>query len=285
MAISRLSNSTVLNGIPKFQNQWDGSTGVVQNLSPTFWLDAQDSSTVVLSGANVTSWNDKSGNSRNFTQGTAGRYPGYSSSEINGYPALTFNGASPGSTGAGLDFGSSNFPLFSTNSSAVTFFFVYKANDLSWQQFFFTWNVTGSCQNFECGMYDMGGSRGPAYAFGVHKGCSQGVRGTWIATGSGTSYIHVIQVKASGSAPSNYLQRINKTTITSSNSYAGAWFSAGSYPTGNGTCRIGARKDSDTSGFESTFSGSIGEIILYKSELSLENIQLVENYLANKWGI
>ena len=41
------------------------------------WLDAADANSVVLSGSNVSQWNDKSGNGSNATQVTAGNRPTY----------------------------------------------------------------------------------------------------------------------------------------------------------------------------------------------------------------
>ena len=61
------------------------------NYSPSLWLDAADSNTIVLSGSNVTSWNDKSGNGRNAT--TSGS-PTYISSSLNGLNGVQISGAS-----------------------------------------------------------------------------------------------------------------------------------------------------------------------------------------------
>jgi len=47
----------------------------------SLWLDAADPTTVVLSGANVTQWNDKSGYGNNATTPTA-KYPTYSSNYV-----------------------------------------------------------------------------------------------------------------------------------------------------------------------------------------------------------
>jgi len=54
------------------------------------WYDAQDSATRILSGANLTQWNDKSGNGYNAT-GSAVQ-TGASNTAINGFPAANFSG-------------------------------------------------------------------------------------------------------------------------------------------------------------------------------------------------
>lgn len=57
------------------------------------WYDASDSGSLTLSGADVTQWNDLSGNGYHLTQGTAGRYPQYGATSFNSsYPGLTFAG-------------------------------------------------------------------------------------------------------------------------------------------------------------------------------------------------
>jgi hypothetical protein len=282
MAMTRLSNSSIANGFPRYQTTTYSTNKVVVDLSPTFWLDASDSSTLTLSGSNVTTWADKSGNSRNFTQGTSSNGPVYNATGLMGKPTLEFDGN--GSTGKWLDFGSSGFPLFATSSSPVTLFGVVEFNNPTFQQFWLTWNKSAapSCTNFECGIYDQGGTGG-SLVHGIHAGCSYGFRGGF--PGIKGSYVITLQLKATGTAPANTLLRINGSECTPLSSFAAAYPSAGSYPTTNGTVRIGARKDGDASTTESTFNGAISEVILYKSELSAANIASVENYLINKWSI
>jgi hypothetical protein len=284
MAVSRFSNSVVTEGISKVQNLGYTTDSKVVELSPTFWLDAAATSTLTFSGSNVSSWADKSGNSRNFTQGNASFYPAYNAVGLNNKPTIEFNASGGGTGGKWLDFGSSNFPLHATSSSPVTFFFVVKYSNPTWQQFYFTWNkATGGCTNFEAGIYDFGGNGGGQLGNGVHVGCSIGLRGHFPADEG--IYIITIQIKSSGTSPNNTLYRVNKQTVTPANSPAGNYLSPGGYNTANGTCRIGARKDGDVSNNDSFFNGSVSEIILYKSELSIDNIQFIENYLSNKWGI
>lgn len=54
------------------------------------WLDAADASTLTLSGSNITSWNDKSGNANNAT---ATGTPTYNTAGLNSRPATAFNGS------------------------------------------------------------------------------------------------------------------------------------------------------------------------------------------------
>lgn len=58
------------------------------------WLDASDAATITLDGSNnVSQWNDKSGNGRNFTQVTAMQRPSRTLAGQNSLNVVTFDGA------------------------------------------------------------------------------------------------------------------------------------------------------------------------------------------------
>jgi hypothetical protein len=56
------------------------------------WLDASDATSITLTSGAVSQWNDKSGNGRHFSQGTAAKRPNVTSAEINGLDVVTFDG-------------------------------------------------------------------------------------------------------------------------------------------------------------------------------------------------
>lgn len=62
----------------------------------SFWLDAQDATTIVISNTvtnTVSQWNDKSGNGINATQTTSTRQPIYSATSfVGGLPGITYDG-------------------------------------------------------------------------------------------------------------------------------------------------------------------------------------------------
>ncbi|MFM5937978.1 MAG: hypothetical protein ACKOQR_06925 [Dolichospermum sp.] len=62
-------------------------------MSTALWLDAADSSTIILNGSTVSQWRDKSGNGRHISQGTAANQPTYTANGLNGKPVLTFDGS------------------------------------------------------------------------------------------------------------------------------------------------------------------------------------------------
>jgi hypothetical protein len=61
-------------------------------ISTALWLDASDAGTITLNGANVSQWNDKSGNGKHATQATAAAQPDFSATGLNGKPSINFAG-------------------------------------------------------------------------------------------------------------------------------------------------------------------------------------------------
>lgn len=88
-------------------------------ISTAFWVDANDISTITLSGSNVSQWNDKSGNGNNAVQATPANQPTYSSTGFNSKPAVSFNGSNERLTVATGTFGSSISIFVVTNESAA----------------------------------------------------------------------------------------------------------------------------------------------------------------------
>jgi hypothetical protein len=82
----------------------DASTGCL------FWFDGKDSSSVILSGSNVTTWRDKSGNANNFT--FSGNFPSYNAST--GFLGMI---------GAG-NYGTATTPITLSSPTASTIFTV-----------------------------------------------------------------------------------------------------------------------------------------------------------------
>ncbi|MBL4708357.1 MAG: T9SS type A sorting domain-containing protein [Flavobacteriales bacterium] len=89
-----------------------GPGGVGTSSNNIFWIDANQ---MGLSNDDpVSAWSDLSGNSNNLSQGTVGNQPVYKTSQVNGFPAVRFDG-----TDDYLDFGTH------ISTSATTFFIVY----------------------------------------------------------------------------------------------------------------------------------------------------------------
>jgi hypothetical protein len=61
-------------------------------ISTALWLDAADAPTVTTVGGAVSQWNDKSGNARHATQGTAGNRPLLAAAGLNGKAVIDCDG-------------------------------------------------------------------------------------------------------------------------------------------------------------------------------------------------
>lgn len=89
------------------------------SLSPALWFDASDAATITSSGGAVSQWDDKSGNVRHMTQGTAGNKPTTGAATLNGLNVISF-GADDWLTGTAF-----------TPPSSVTILAVMRTSDAS----------------------------------------------------------------------------------------------------------------------------------------------------------
>jgi hypothetical protein len=60
------------------------------DITTALWLDAADASTITESGGVVSQWNDKSGNGRHVSQGTAGNRPVVATTSVNSLNTILF---------------------------------------------------------------------------------------------------------------------------------------------------------------------------------------------------
>lgn len=223
------------------------------------WLDASDTSTLydattggslVAADGGVARWEDKSGNARHATQGTAGARPLRKASVQNGLSVLRFDGSD--------DFlDPSNFSV----SSSVQCFFVCKASGDSAGQ----------------------GRNGPLFHFTTaqYQGHFGGTTDQWLETFFATSRVSLGSVSMNafvqGRITTNATQMIGKMTgqpeVTTAATLSGS-------PTTKFAIGYG---EGDIAPYY--FNGDVGELIIYSPSLSETNQTLVESYLTAKWAI
>jgi len=219
-----------------------------------FWLDAADTTSLVLSGTSVTTWKDKSGNAYNATGGVS---PTYVSNSQNGLGIVSFNGAN-------------NYLLSSLtiNAASHTMFIVHnptyvntsdKNNDTSILRFQNTLGFIVFPYN-NGARYGYINSFGPSGIFGqLPEGDVAGVYNiidAVIASGSQQTY-------RNGSLVASYNATLNSTS--------------------SDTLSLGAFGVSPYQ--QQYYGGSVAEIIIYDSPLTTSQRQQVESYLAWKWGL
>jgi hypothetical protein len=225
------------------------------------WLDADDASTFTYSsGSSVSQWNDKSGNARNFTQATTSAQPIRQSSMQGGKSGLNLNtgGTTRWIANSSYDFSNAAFTVFAVLDFNGSNFPAAVGRNLG--------SVAG----------------GPALALGADSGSSfyaisriqQATSSSNLApTGSNGD---VVAYKSSGISGGSVSVMIYRNGTAASGAV-----SLGSLAAGNKTI-IGASRDgvSDTFGAD----GYVCEVIIYPSQLSDTDRNLVEGYLKTKWG-
>lgn len=236
---------------PILNNNFSNPTSI-PNLA--LWLDAADSTSVLLSGSNVTQWNDKSGNGRNTT--SIGRAT-YATSGINGLPCVSNIIDATGPIGSSGNSTISVFvvgtvPFLSTSyfnalalnsnvrATAATNF--YTAGNM------FTAYLGGQSPPIIYGFMG-GGNMSLTYSgsFGqamVWEGFQNGP--TTTTFGNGTSY--------------------GTSAVTAANYVYNAYWLGGPSPSGP------------------SWAGYLGEVLVYNRSITTTERQQIEGYLSWKWG-
>lgn len=220
------------------------------------WYDASQSSTITVDGnGNVSQWNDISGAStvRNASQSTSASRPAYTSAGLNGKNIVSFDGASSFLSFTGASRTDETLLCVATVNITAG---VNKQNPI----------VADASAGYGLNV-SLNGTLTPTTAsvFFDAAGTANLVTrsiATGLAAPFGPSVISVARDSA-GSWQVRY-DGFGGTVATTSNAVTLARFGA------SATLRL---------------NGVIAEVILYDRKLSLSQVQLVERYLAGKWGL
>lgn len=263
---------------------WNETVWNPSMLSTALWLDAADASTITESGGAVSQWDDKSGNSRNATQSTAGNRPVYQLSAQNGLNAVRFTAASS---------------HFLTAGSTSTWNFLHNGTDSS---LFIVTKIGNAGDNPNAGycLCDTGGLSSSETGFI----CLYDDRASF---GRSDSLFQIITTGVSGAASaldisnnkitpgaysiiSTYLDGNNATAsnriLTRVN--AGVQFGANSLnnaPTTNNSSYAFLIGRAGNSGSPLPLNGDICEILVFSTQPDTGTRQKLEGYLAHKWGL
>ena len=251
-------------------------------VTTSLWLDGQDSSTFSLIGSQVSSWQDKSGNNDHLTQSVS-----------NSQPMRISNG---------VDFnGTSHFLSLVDGNPTLSGTDLY-SNDLD-QFTVFVVGQGGSGSSFQeaagrgAVLIAKGGGLGASgtYALGLmtHNGLNQTVTPPkWIVeqrgwTGSNTNAIFNSNVRATGSLNTTSLiahrwnGSKNKAELNGSNFdlEVGAPFTKTNQ---NANLMIGGVGGATPNVYGDSI---VNEVIVFNSAISDELFNIVNGYLAHKWGL
>lgn len=266
--------ATKLNAIGNRRSGAAAWTPAALGSSLALWLDAEDSSTITLNGSNVSQWNDKSGNARHVAQATAANQPTFQSTGFNGRPTLNFDGTD--------DFMTMSNVLQIGNSSAVSYsaFVAFQQTSTSVNaRFLFRGSAGSGSSNTDYGLFsEQNGATGdtaPLYRFG---------------TGAATDAVAWQRI-ASPSASTDpvifggVMNAATGTTGTKESYFNGTLAASGSYTTKGPAATEAAIGAQVNAGTPSAFTpAAVSEIVMCRAALSTTDRQLLEGYLAWKWG-
>ena len=224
-------------------------------ISTALWLDAADAPTITLNATTVSQWNDKSGNGRNVSQANSSLQPLYTLGGLNGLNIADFDGANDVLNGLPM----SNFV---TNNSYSAFVVglartiaTNDGNGYSNEAFY------GDAGGY-ISMYLRSSNLIGAYNWdGANKVATNAYTPNTVVIGYSELSSGSIRIRTNGGS---------ETATVSSNTASLA-----------GTIQIGRNFNSNTF----CLDGKIAEVIFTNAALSTTNRQLIEGYLAWKWGL
>jgi hypothetical protein len=233
------------------------------------WYDAADTSSISLSGSDVTQWNDKSANAYNLTQGTSARRPSSGVNTLNGRNVITFGGDDILVASTAADW------KFLHDSSKATWFIVCYFDTV--QEYDSMLNTADGSTQIGMYFYRLNDVLGSAVFRGV----------------SGTNVWGFDQ----GSLPDSSARSItlySDTTNATANLRVKYKLNGGSWinPSSGSTQAVSTSNPThalyvgatDTAG-SNGLNGRIAEIIIYTGLLSDTDVDKVNTYLTAKWGL
>ncbi len=246
-------------------------------LRTALWLDANDLPTI-STATGVSEWRDKSGNGRNFTQGTGGTQPTFTPNGLNGRPVLSFNGSqwlTSINTAATWNF------LHNTNGSSV--FAVWKAGNISDPNVAYGLMGTNAATSANIGTYIAFDDRSSAPRNNGVLAQVSGGGSTSVSAASADGLMpantpvilsHIADPN-NGTAANRSFVRVNKTL-----SQINIQTTAPSASNASFALQIGALGNNVL-----PLIGYIAEVIILASIASNAIRQRIEGYLAWKWGL
>ena len=224
-------------------------------ISTSLWLDASDASTITLNATTVSQWNDKSGNGRNVSQANSALQPFYTLNGLNGLNIADFDGADDVLNGLAV----SNFV---TNNSYSAFVVglarTIATND---ENGYFNEAFYGDAGGYMA-MYLRSSNLIGAYNWdGANKVATNAYTPNTVVIGYSELSSGSIRIRTNGGS---------ETATVSSN-------------TANLTFAIQIGRNFNSNTF--CLDGKIAEVIFTNAALSTTNRQLIEGYLAHKWGL
>jgi len=250
-----LKNGMVITGEQK--NNWTPA-----DIDTALWLDAADASTITESGGVVSQWDDKSGNGRHVTQATAANQPTFAANAVNGKSAIDFDGNDLlDNTNAALQRNLSGSTIFSVSKLDV--------NSAGGKCIFQTVTSGGSTRS----IFDYNGGTVTGFSAAGRRTVTNSFQRQGISAYSGAVALNSAVFDYAAAT----LSLIENGTITVN---AAAFQDAGATDNDAGGISVGALSNNTAN-----WDGYICELLFVDSAVSTDTRQLIEGYLAHKWGL
>lgn len=221
------------------------------SLSPALWLDASDTTTITHTAGLVSQWNDKSGNGRHATQGTALNQPITNTTTVNGKNAIDFNGTTH----------SMALPSYFNNLSTkdYTIYIAFRPDTTTGTDTLFANEAAG---NGLAMYYTSSNFRGVSTSFGTIS--DEIALSTTIA-------------------PHIAMLRKNATEFRM---FRDGMFGSSKVPSAGFTATFGTWIGASNNGsFNNLMDGSMCEVLIYEATHTEAQVNSVNTYLSLKWGI
>lgn len=225
----------------------------------SLWLDADDATTFTFSSGSVVSqWNDKSGNAYHFAQATVANQPTRTTNAQNGRAVVTFD--VDFLSNASLSWGGSNSTVFwvgkEDNTAGTGFQNLFTTGTGATGQW--GYGIASNGLGNYYGIFDIGQGSTSFNVFPTNTNAD--VMAFTSAGVTGTTTVTCSAFKNGTAASANPL-----TSLTTTTSATGAVL-------GSAAAAV------------EPYYGTVCEVIVYPSQLSTSDRNLVESYLKTKWG-
>lgn len=239
------------------------------------WFDAADQSTMTLNGSTVSEWRSKSGaGGIVLAQGTASAQPTLTQSYYSGRSALTFDGGDfLTDLDSGLPINGTTIAVVWDETTRVAFAGILIGRPAAGDDF----------------------SRNDGFRLSLHEGANIPTSIVWRNVGSDIDArapsaseaaalgrnVVLVTIEPSVSNVGRAVVRYNGNAGTADTSYGAP---TGGVTTTTGTL-VGARFVGGVVDTAYRFNGRMCEIAVWNRALSSSEIQSVERYLGNRWGV
>lgn len=230
-------------------------------IATALWLDAADASTFTLTGSDIDQWADKSGNARHATPATATK-PTRTASGINSMGSVVFgSGTDPLLTPTFANPASADgltLAMVLRRAGQPVNFSVPAAKGAANAEWSVQW-ANAANSNISYWRSNLAGGNTVATAGSTLVDATDYLWSCWMSNAGLAQYRWGTTIAGPGSAGSNRP------------------------PAGTSALTIGSSPDSAYAG--NRFQGLIAEIVLVHADVTTATRQLLEGYLAWKWGL